>query len=1413
MKRIFSMMLVFLLIFNSIAIADISETEVKQDQMNEELFVESSTDETQEDAAEETTEESNEEPAAEESSEEPATGESIEEAATEETFVEAVSTSNLVTTEFIVETDATLEELIANENISTITIEEDTTVTGILVVDRPITIEGNGHTLFLTQSSGKTHFGTIQVVAGGSLTLNHVNVDGTGNSIHTLISVDAGGHLEVEGGTFSGSYIKVYDGEGIYVVGTANINNAEFTGIERTNVYFKHGGSGSVTNSHFDMKFDNGEEGALRYGIMAYYGSEVTVLNNTFENFVNKNEKWSSGAISIGGIYEVSTGVYSKGYVSGNTINNGTTGISYGAWCDVTIGNNTFNGTENEISIEAVDEGTADYGFTVQKLLDLGRDKIYISEDAILDIDSLVIDYDVEFIGLGNGSTLRLTQSSGKTHFGTIQVVAGGSLTLNHVNIDGTGNSIHTLVSVAEGGHLEVEGGTFSGSYVSVYNGEGIYVEGTANINNAEFTGIERTNVYFKHGGSGSVTNSYFDMKFENEGEEGALRYGVMAYFGADVTIKNNTFINFVNKNEKWGSSAVTIGGIYEVHPSFYTGEFSKGTISGNTIYNGSTGISYGAWSNVSIDNNTFVETEEEIIVEAFDEDSADYGVTLQSLLDLGVNKIYFAKDTTFDIEGLIIDYDVEFIGNGSTLKLTQSSGAVHTGTIQVVNGGSLTLNHVNIDGTGNSIHTLVSVAKGGHLEVEGGTFSGSYVSVYNGEGIYVEGTANINNAVFTGIERTNVYFKFGGSGSVTNSYFDMKFDNGEDGALRYGVMAYYGSHVIVENNTFKNFINKNDEWSSGAISIGGIYEVNSGNFSSGSVNGNTVINGTTGISYGAWCDVTIGDNTFNGTKSEIVIEALDSDSAAYGFTLEKLLDLGLEKIYFAEDATIEISEALVIDHDVEFIGNNVTFNVSYVTVDGPGNDSDFLGALTVTEGTTLTIKNANFVSGTQLDSFIHVDGTLYLDHVYFNGTKLDGDKSGAAGYGTAQVFGDTTSNMTIVNSTFENFSRQGVVSKGSDLVLDHNVFNTHQTAVNVKGDGTEWELQYAVFASGNANATIINNQFNGSMVLAGPWYSISLILWGAENANVSGNVFSGQVMEAIEIIDVNNINDVILDNVFADAHIALTKWTSFDGGLWESEYYVRTATGYETGKNDPDSVIVEYIVTEAEIVDEAGRNINVLTLNMGYGYTTPEIEDLDVVTLPELAVPKSVLWEVVTGDDVVTVDENTGLVTAKSRGTAVVKVIVNKTIEAEITVRVNVINAPVIVPPVITPPPTAQNNIKIDANKVELEYGSEALETMKTYALTLTDESIPMEDLTWSSDNTDVVTVDENGQLVAVGEGEATVTVTHNESKKSDKVKVTVYLVGNEETPLGAVDFVLPYISGYSDDTFRPEASITRAE
>lgn len=28
-----------------------------------------------------------------------------------------------------------------------------------------------------------------------------------------------------------------------------------------------------------------------------------------------------------------------------------------------------------------------------------------------------------------------------------------------------------------------------------------------------------------------------------------------------------------------------------------------------------------------------------------------------------------------------------------------------------------------------------------------------------------------------------------------------------------------------------------------------------------------------------------------------------------------------------------------------------------------------------------------------------------------------------------------------------------------------------------------------------------------------------------------------------------------------------------------------------------------------------------------------------------------------------------------------------------------------------------------------------------------------------------------------------------------------------------GAVDFVLPYISGYSDDTFRPEASITRAE
>lgn len=37
--------------------------------------------------------------------------------------------------------------------------------------------------------------------------------------------------------------------------------------------------------------------------------------------------------------------------------------------------------------------------------------------------------------------------------------------------------------------------------------------------------------------------------------------------------------------------------------------------------------------------------------------------------------------------------------------------------------------------------------------------------------------------------------------------------------------------------------------------------------------------------------------------------------------------------------------------------------------------------------------------------------------------------------------------------------------------------------------------------------------------------------------------------------------------------------------------------------------------------------------------------------------------------------------------------------------------------------------------------------------------------------------------------------------------------ILEDEATPLGAVNFVAPYMNGYGDGTFKPEAMITRAQ
>jgi hypothetical protein len=126
---------------------------------------------------------------------------------------------------------------------------------------------------------------------------------------------------------------------------------------------------------------------------------------------------------------------------------------------------------------------------------------------------------------------------------------------------------------------------------------------------------------------------------------------------------------------------------------------------------------------------------------------------------------------------------------------------------------------------------------------------------------------------------------------------------------------------------------------------------------------------------------------------------------------------------------------------------------------------------------------------------------------------------------------------------------------------------------------------------------------------------------------------------------------------------------------------------------------------------------------------------------------------------------------------------------------------------------PPADPYIRLDRNYVELEYGTEALEEFFSYDFTETIYNSSDRRVEWYVGDDEIISVDQNGLVEAVSEGETTVTVRHIASGATDTATVVVFLVGDEITPLGAIEFYSPYVFGYPDTTFGPSRPVTRAE
>ena len=191
----------------------------------------------------------------------------------------------------------------------------------------------------------------------------------------------------------------------------------------------------------------------------------------------------------------------------------------------------------------------------------------------------------------------------------------------------------------------------------------------------------------------------------------------------------------------------------------------------------------------------------------------------------------------------------------------------------------------------------------------------------------------------------------------------------------------------------------------------------------------------------------------------------------------------------------------------------------------------------------------------------------------------------------------------------------------------------------------------------------------------------------------------------------------------------------------------VVTVTTEDGGKTATCKVTVK---AKAVNVTEVTLDKTELTLTEG------ETETLTATVRPDNADNKKVTWSS-DKTEIATVD-GAGRVTAVKAGEAVVTVTTEdggKTATCKVTVKAKAVNV---------------TEVTLDKTELTLTEGE-----TETLTATVRPDNADNKKVTWSSDKTEIATVDGAGRVTAVKAGEAVVTVTTEDGGKTDSCKVTV--------------------------------------
>ena len=472
---------------------------------------------------------------------------------------------------------------------------------------------------------------------------------------------------------------------------------------------------------------------------------------------------------------------------------------------------------------------------------------------------------------------------------------------------------------------------------------------------------------------------------------------------------------------------------------------------------------------------------------------------------------------------------------------------------------------------------------------------------------------------------------------------------------------------------------------------------------------------------------------------------------------------------------------APLADGDTVYVGgvalSGSTGSPAYATTDESGNVS--------TDGATAANYNIKW------------DGsTLTL-----NGAKIKGATSSESLYATVGIYafsssGDVSLNIVLqgVNEIFESSNGIWVYSSSNDtasLAITGENGSTLIASGSSSGILVQSNSGNATLTIQNADVTAENSSSSGDgvTVRAGSSSSASLTVDGGSltatdksdngagirytfgssssgsgtpSLTVSGNTIvranggiSDNSSTDIQIgVGDNSSGGIVFDgnkgtvygNVTLQEDLTIGEGESLtldDGASLDTNGYTLTVNGGTLTGDVTGDVI--YKVTDVSL------SPSTLTLNVGVEATlTPTIT-------PDNATDKSVTWES-SAPGVATVDTN-GKVTAVAEGTATIIVTTTDgNFEDTCTVTVT------------QPAETPVASVTLDKTSLTLDVGGSF-----TLTATVKPDDATNKAVTWSTSNKNVATVDQNGNVKAVGAGTATITVTTADGGKTATCTVTV--------------------------------------